>query len=97
MMALRARIIKFSVAGFSAIRMGIFDAPDAPLALVDLAEKSGDLGDGINRDEVAEFHVLPVLRVSRPTTASAGRSGTSSGSVDRYSRQFIGDLSQPGR
>lgn len=66
MKALRARVIKFSVDGFSAIPTQNFDAPDAPIALVGLGEKSGDLGDGFGRGAVAEFHVLPVLWVSGP-------------------------------
>ena len=72
MKALRARVIKFSVDGFSAIRLGEFDAPDAPVALVCLGEKSGDLGDGLGRGAVAEFHVLPVLWVSGPQRLPLG-------------------------
>jgi hypothetical protein len=72
MKALRARVIKFSVDGFSAIRLGEFDAPDAPVALVGLGEKSGDLGDGLGRSAVAVFHVLPVLLVSGPQRLPLG-------------------------
>jgi hypothetical protein len=61
MRALRARVIKFSVDGFSALETWEFDSPDALVALVGLGEKSGDLGDGVGRGAVAEFHVLPVL------------------------------------
>ncbi len=72
MKALRARVIKFSVDGFSAIRTGAFDASDAPIAIVGLGEKSGDLGDGLGRSAVAEFHVLPVLWVSGPQRLPLG-------------------------
>jgi hypothetical protein len=72
MKALRARVIKFSVDGFSAIRLGEFDAPDAPVALVGLGEKSGVLGDGLGRSAVAVFHVLPVLLVSGPQRLPLG-------------------------
>lgn len=38
--------------GSSAIRTGAFDAPNAPIALVGLGEKRGDLGDGVGRGAV---------------------------------------------
>ncbi len=63
---LLARVIKFSVGGFSATRTGALHAPDAPLALVGLGQKCGDLGDGLSRGAVAEFHVLPALWASGP-------------------------------
>jgi hypothetical protein len=72
MKALRARVIKFSVDGFSAIWMGTFDASDTPIASVGLCEKSGDLGDGFGRSAVAEFHVLPVLWASGPQRLPLG-------------------------
>lgn len=63
---------KFSVDGFSAIRTGAFDAPNTPVALVGLSEKSGDLGDGLCRGAVAELHVLSVLWVSGPQRLPLG-------------------------
>lgn len=93
MRALRARVIKFSVDGFWLLPAGAFEAPGAPVALVSVGQESGDLGDGVAGGAVSEFHVLPVpLEVRgvcfRPTTASASRPGTLSGSVNRYSRGF---------
>lgn len=72
MRALRARVIKFSVDGFSATETGELDAPDASVALVGLGEKSRDLGDGVGRGAVAEFHVLPVLWISGPQRLPLG-------------------------
>ena len=89
------RVIRFCGDGFSAIRMGAFDASDTPIARVGLGEKSGDLGDGFGRGAVAEFNVLPVLWVSGPQWLPLGGLAPLSGSVNRYSLES--ETVQPGR